>query len=75
MLEWQQRLFDCYGVPAARGFAAAQEMDADFRAISDATIRALQSKYGISYAILYSDTPTRFSTLYDNRSYKIVGVE
>lgn len=72
ILEWQQRLFDCYGIPTTTGFAAAEEMDASYRAIEDAAIQALQSKYSISYAVLYSDTETRFPTLYSNQQYKVV---
>jgi hypothetical protein len=70
--EWQQRLFDSYGVPRGQGFQAAQEMDEMYRGIDDGRLRSLQVKYGIDYAVLYSETDTNLPVVYQNATYKVV---
>lgn len=75
MLEWQQRLFDCYGEPETGGWSAAAEFDENYRHIDDDRIFALQSKYEISYAILYQETDTSLPILYENPSYKLVKID
>ena len=74
MLEWQQRLFDCYGIPTKTGFDAEAELVAKYRSISDAKLLELRSKYHIDYAVLYVQTPSKFSVLYQNPTYKIVAL-
>ena len=74
MVEWQQRLFDCYGKPASSGFPAVKEMEKNYEIIDDSKIRDLKAKYGISYAVLYKQTPTQFPNLYENQEYKIIQV-
>ena len=72
MVEWQRRMFDCYGIPGAVGLAARAESDENYRKIRDSEIEKLQIKYGFSYAVLYRETPTDFPVTYQNRKYKIV---
>jgi hypothetical protein len=55
LLAWQQRLFDCYGQPIATGFAAAGEMDANYRHLSAQHLSQLAERYGLDYAILYRE--------------------
>jgi hypothetical protein len=74
MLEWRQRLFDCYGIPTRTGFDAQAEMVANYRNISDSKLLELQSKYHINYAVLFAETPSNFPVLYQNHTYKIVGM-
>lgn len=75
MLEWQQRLLDCYGRPVATGFAAIPEMTRNYERITDGTILSLQNKYGITYAVLYIETPTRFPIVFSTDDFKVVFVE
>ena len=74
MLEWQQRLFDCYGIPTKTGFDAQAEMVANYRYINDSKLLELRSKYRINYAVLYVETPSNFPVLYQNPTYKIVAM-
>jgi hypothetical protein len=75
MVEWQQRLFDCYGIPKAIGFDAMYEMSRLYKKITDGKLKALQIKYGISYAVLHHATKTQFPTIYQTKEYKIVQIK
>lgn len=72
MVEWQRRLFDCYGIPNSSGFEAAFEMDDNYRNIDDLQLCSLQPKYRFSYAVLYNKTLTTLPVIYENDTYKLV---
>lgn len=74
MLEWRTRLQDCYGSVEKTGFAAAGEMDANYRSIPEQRLLMLARKYGVDYAVLYRITDCKFPVLFENRAYKIVKV-
>jgi hypothetical protein len=75
MAEWQQRIFDCYGVPTLKGFDAEPEMRDHYTAITQADIVRLQVKYGFTYAVLYRSTPTSFPVLYQNTTYMLIRIK
>ncbi|MGD0004178.1 MAG: DUF6798 domain-containing protein [Anaerolineaceae bacterium] len=75
MVEWQQRLFDCYGIPKSIGFDAMSEMSRLYEKITDDKLKALQIKYGASYAVLRHATKTQFPVLYHTKDYKIVQIK
>ena len=60
MLEWRDRLFDLYGKPLSEGFQAARDFDKLYHQISDSELLEIAKTYGACYAILYSNTETRF---------------
>ncbi|MBN2304841.1 MAG: hypothetical protein JXQ72_10210 [Anaerolineae bacterium] len=74
MVEWQQRLFDCYGKPDTNGFAAAAELDAAYYHITDAKIAALRDPYSVTYAVLYLDTVTDYPVLFTTGTFQVVDV-
>jgi hypothetical protein len=74
MVEWQQRLFDCYGISKLLGFDAMHEMSRHYKKITDIKLKTLQKKYGANYAVLYHVTKTQFPVLYQTRNYKIVQI-
>ncbi len=74
MVEWQQRLFDCYGISKSVGFNASNEMSRLYKKITDNRLKALQIKYGVDYAVLHKATKTQFPILYQTRNYKIVQI-
>ncbi len=74
-LEWQQRLFDCYGIPKRMGFDAMHEMSKLYRKITDDRLKVLQTKYGASYAVLQHATKTQFPIIYQTNDYKIVQIK
>ena len=75
MAEWQQRIFDCYGIPDINGFDAETSMRDHYTAITTADLLRLQTKYGFSYAVLYRSTSTSFPVLYRNVTYKLIKVK
>jgi hypothetical protein len=75
MLDWKKRIFDCYGVPEAKGWEALKEMKQKYRFIDDAKLLALQSEYGFTYAVLYRDMETKFPIVAENDEFKIVAVD
>lgn len=72
MLEWQQRLFDSYGVPSTTGFAAAAEMEENYRLIDDSKLKTIAAKYDFDYVVLFAETKTDFPVVFENQSYKII---
>jgi hypothetical protein len=74
MVEWRERLRDCYGEVESSGFRAVAEMDRSYRNITSARILSVAEKYGASYAILYRETESEFPVVFENDSYKIVGI-
>jgi hypothetical protein len=72
MAEWQQRIFDCYGVPKAKGFDAVPQMRDKFTKITDKKLAALRVKYGFDYAVLYKSTKTKYPVIFDTQNYKII---
>ena len=72
MVEWRQRIFDCYGVPGFVGHYAREELNGNYKKIRDSVILELRKKYGFAYAVLYQETPTKFPVIYENRKYKIL---
>lgn len=75
MIDWWQRMTDCYGEPAAGGFDAVAEMERTYRAITDARIEDLQRRYGITHAVLYTATETAYPVLATVGNYKIVSLD
>jgi heme/copper-type cytochrome/quinol oxidase subunit 4 len=74
MLEWRQRLLDCYGRTKATGFSAIPEMTINYKHITDDAIITLQAKYGFAYAVLYAETKTSLPVLFTTDNFKVVEV-
>ena len=74
ILEWRQRLADCYGAVTQSGFAAAGEMDWHYRSIPDEQLRYLRYRYGATFAVLYRGTPSSLPELYEDETYKLVEI-
>ena len=74
MVEWKQRLDDCYGVTEKGGWKARNEMDDNYHFITDDKIRSLSGKYDIAYAVLYLDTASNLPVVYEDEHYKIVEI-
>jgi len=75
MVEWYQRLRDCYGIPKTIGMTAFVEMDNSYKRIDDTKLHMLRSKYGATHALLYRDTKTDLQVIHTNSTYKIVEIE
>ena len=75
LIDWRQRLTDCYGEVEGYGWEAVDEMQANYRHISDAQMLLVARKYGADFALLYANTPTGFPVLAENFRYKVVAIE
>ncbi len=75
MVEWQQRLFDCYGVPKSIGFNGRNELSKLYAKITDDKLASLHIKYGFSYAVLHLETKSQYPVLYKTKGYKIVQIK
>ena len=74
ILEWKQRMENCYGNVKSIGFPALDDMEEKYRYIDDEKILGLKNKYNISYAVLHSETETSFPILFFDDKYKIVSI-
>ncbi len=75
MVEWKERLSDCYGEVKGVGFAAGDEMDKQYRKITKDRLMFIAKKYGATYAVLYKETSVEFPVIFENNVYKIVEIE
>lgn len=72
ILEWYERITNCYGSPTATGFSMIDELSEYYRHIDDSKLRKISEQYDFSYAVLYSETPTNFNIIFQNGEYKII---
>lgn len=73
MLEWQQRLFDCYTWTDMRGFdAALWAFEPNYKIINRERLLMLKEKYGATHAVLFAETICGFPVLFENEHYKLV---
>jgi len=75
MIEWYERIINCYGFPEKTGWLMTDEINNNYKNISDNILLDLLSKYNISYAVLYNQTPTDFEIIFNNGSYKIAYIK
>ncbi len=75
LVEWKERLSSCYGEVQSIGFLAGDEMDKNYRGITKDRLILIANKYGVSYAVLYKETPSEFPVIFENNVYKIVEIE
>jgi hypothetical protein len=77
MVEWRQRLVECYGEPppGIGGFPAERAMEKNYRQIDDPWISRLAERYGVTHAVLYEETATSLPILFRGGPYKVVAVE
>ncbi len=72
MVQWYQRITDCYGKPRRLGFKASKEFDAHYRALTDGQLQELGDKYRASHAVLFAGTRTNLQVLYADADYQVV---
>jgi hypothetical protein len=78
MLEWYERIKDCYGSPEPlnrSGFDNEPLMTGNYAALDDTKLKELQKQYNFTYAVLFSETATRYETLFSNEKYKIIALQ
>jgi hypothetical protein len=76
MLEWRQRLENCYGPWINMGYDAVNEMDRNYSSISREKLAELRKVYDVDYAVLYIDTlPAGMTVLYHNTFYALVDLK
>lgn len=69
-LEWQQRIFSCYGKTPDINFS--KDMENEYKKMGDEKLLALKALYPFDYAILYKTTSTIFPVIFTQGEYKIV---
>jgi hypothetical protein len=78
MLEWYERINNCYGLPEPlnrSGFENELLMTANYAALDDTKLKELQEQYNFTYAVLFSETTTRYEILFSNEKYKIIALQ
>jgi hypothetical protein len=77
MLEWYERINDCYGSPQPldrSGFQNEPLMFANYAALDNTKLKELQKKYDFTHAVLFTETATRYEILFSNEKYKIIAL-
>jgi len=75
MAEWYERMLDCYGSPHCGGFSGCDELDNQYRRITEEQMLETRRKYGATHAVLYSETPCDMPVLFQDALYKVVRIE
>jgi hypothetical protein len=74
MREWRERMRSVYGDVEGGGFAAAAALEENYRMVTDEHLLMLAGRFGASHALLYAKTRTSLPVLYENDSYRLVGL-
>jgi len=73
MIDWKDRVFDCYGWTDLKGFnAVLYSFEPNYKLIDTERLQMLNKKYNAAYAILYSGTKVDFPVIYENKFYKLI---
>ncbi len=72
MLEWYNRMTNCYGVTKEKGFATIGNYNDNYMTINDTKLMELKNRYRCSYAVLYNATSTSFDVVSADNYYKLV---
>ena len=72
--EWHERIISCYGKVSKQGFSMIPELNANYSQLNDQKLIELSAKYDFSYAILFTQTQTRFDVIYTYGHYKLVKI-
>lgn len=75
IIEWYNRIINCYGEYETSGFDLVDEFNENYRKIDDHRLRNLQEKYNISYAVLYKETITNYPVIHGNSVFKLVDLK
>lgn len=70
MADWRERLEDVHGKPENRTWKFG-EMNERYRELTDARLQFIAKKYGVQYAVLYRETPTRLPILVQGQKFKL----
>lgn len=70
--EWMERITDVYGRTELTGFPAAFDLESQYHHIPDDRLAFVAEKYGADYAVLYSDTASRYPVVYEDGNFKLV---
>lgn len=65
MKEWYNRIQDCYGLDK-------EKFQTKYQELNDDELLSLKSKYKFQYAILFSESDSKFPVIYSNSEYKII---
>jgi hypothetical protein len=73
MIDWKNRVFDCYGWTDLKGFnAVLYSFEPNYKIIDTERLKILNYKYKTEYAVLYKETEVIFPVLYENSQYKLI---
>ena len=74
LLEWRRRLAECYGPVTGGGFKVIDQMNEYYRRLTDAELTARARRYGATFAVLFTETPTLLETPYADENFKLVRI-
>ena len=72
LLEWRQRIRDCYGETELQGFEAQEDFSTKFQNVKMSQLKAIQTKYNANYAIVEAINPIEENVVFENDSYKLI---
>lgn len=75
LLEWRQRIRDCYGETNLQGFEAQEDLTAKFRNVKMSHLQNIQAKYNANYAIVETVNPIEENIIFKNDTYKLIQIE
>lgn len=75
MVEWKERLLDCYGEVDTINSRTLRKMEKHYKSIDSASILSLRQKYGFTHAVLYKETSTELPVVFENSTFKVVAVQ
>ena len=75
MIEFRDRLRNCYGDTDKLGFEAQEAMKAQYLATTYEKLQSLKADYNASYAVVEVENKISRNIIFENESYKLIKIE
>lgn len=74
LLEWRQRIRDCYGETDKSGFEGQELLSEAFKSVTFEKLEAIGKKHQATFAVVEKENPIQENVVFENDGYKLIEV-
>jgi hypothetical protein len=72
LLEWRQRIRDCYGETEKSGFEGQALLSEAFKGVTFEKLTGIGKQYQANFAVVEKDNPIKTNVVFENEGYKLI---